>query len=101
MLDAAVKAVSFTAHRQPEDLDRDEMLLLALLRLLEVIGEAATGVSERFKADHADLPWRQMTATRNRLIHGYFDVDPTIVWNIVTKNLPDLVAKLEKLIPEL
>lgn len=53
------------------------MRLLAIVRLLEVIGEAANGVSEEFRRDHPELPWQQMVATRNRLIHGYRDIDPS------------------------
>ena len=100
MLDACRKAVEFTTDRTAGNLEDDEMRLLALLRLLEVIGEAASGVSDDLKSRHPDLPWRQMTATRNRLIHGFFDVDPLIVWNIVTQDIPSLITKIQTLISE-
>lgn len=70
------------------------MRLLAIVRLLEVIGEAANGVSERFRQDHPELPWRQMIATRNRLIHGYRDIDPAVVARIAQTNLPAMVSAL-------
>lgn len=79
MLDASRKAVFFIAERQREDLDKDEKLSLALVRLLEIIGEAAGRVSPEVQRAYPDFPWRQIAATRNRLIHGYFDVDPDIV----------------------
>jgi uncharacterized protein with HEPN domain len=95
MLRAARKAVSFTRGRTREDLDTDEMLALALVRLLEIIGEAARHVPEERREAYDDVPWRQIMATRNRLIHGYFSVDLDIVWSIVQKDLPPLIAQLE------
>lgn len=68
------------------------MRLLAIPRLLEVIGEAANSVSKEFQRDHPELPWQQMIATRNRLIHGYRDIDPDIVASIARKNLPTVIA---------
>ena len=71
------------------------MRLLAIVRLLEVIGEAATSVSDEFQRDHPELPWKQMIATRNRLTHGYRDIDPDIVASIAGTNLPTVIAALE------
>jgi uncharacterized protein with HEPN domain len=93
MLDAAGKAVEFAKDKSRGDLDKDEKLALALVRLIEILGEAANGLSEAFKEKHPDIPWRAIIGTRNRLIHGYFDVDLDIVWNIVTRDLPSLVKK--------
>lgn len=98
ILDAAHKAISFTENRSKTDLDEDDMLLLSLTRLLEIIGEAANGVSESFREEHKDIPWKKMIGMRNRLIHGYFDIDPDIVWETVRTDLPPLVLKLEKII---
>jgi uncharacterized protein with HEPN domain len=98
ILDAARKAISFTDNRSKTDLDEDEMLMLSLTRLLEIIGEAANGVSESFREEHKDIPWKKMIGMRNRLIHGYFDIDPDIVWETVKTDLPPLVSKLEKII---
>ena len=97
MLDAANKALEFTKGKSRGDLDSDEKLALALVRLLEIFGEAATGLSEAFKEKHPDIPWRSVIGTRNRLIHGYFDVDLDIVWNIVTRDLPPIVKKFQEL----
>lgn len=76
------------------------MLSLALLRLLEVVGEAGNAVSQDFRRQCPQIPWREIADTRNRLIHGYFDVDHDIVWQIVTVDLPALVPELETLIDE-
>ena len=98
MLDAARKAVAFTQGRARADLDADEVLALALVRLLEILGEAAKGVSADFRRKHPRIPWTEMAGTRDRLIHGYFDVDFDVVWAIISSDLPPLIAALEKLI---
>lgn len=90
-LDAARKAVAITAGKTRDDLDRDEILALAVVRLLEIVGEAAKHLSDTFRAAHPGIPWRLMAGTRDRLIHGYFDVDLSIVWAIVTEDLPPLI----------
>lgn len=98
MLDAAQKAVSFTQFRTRGDLDTDEMSSLALVRLLEVIGEAGNAVSQEVRRQNPQVPWKEIAGTRHRLIHGYFDVDHDIVWQIVTVDLPALISQLKMLI---
>ena len=100
MLDATRKAHSFVEGRSRQDLDSDEMLALALVRLLEVIGEAARFVPDEVKANHPEIQWRGIAATRNRHIHGYFSVDFDIVWSIVQNDLPPLVKRLEEMVDE-
>ncbi len=95
MLDAARKASTFVRARTRATLDTNEQLALALVRLLEVIGEAAKGVSESARMQYSQIPWKSIAGTRDRLIHGYFDVDLQIVWDIVTGDLPPLIAALE------
>ncbi len=96
MLDAASKALQLTESCKREDLDKDEKLALALVRLLEILGEAAKRVSQRYRQTSSNIPWRQIAGTRDRLIHGYFDVDLDIVWKIISSDLPALVQQLEK-----
>jgi len=98
MLDATSTAVEFTRNRRRKDLEDGQQLSLAIARLLEIIGEAASSVSEGFKQEHPDIPWRAMIGTRNRLVHGYFDVDLDIIWNIITQDLPPLVAPLRQIL---
>jgi uncharacterized protein with HEPN domain len=95
MLDAARRAVSFVQGRARPDLDSDQMLALALVRLLEILGEAAKQISQVIREGHPQIPWRQIAGTRNRLIHGYFEVDLDIVWEIVTHDLPPLIRVLD------
>lgn len=96
MLDAARKAVEFTEGYGRTDLDKDEKLALSLVRLLEILGEAAKNVSEQCRQKYPAIPWRQIAGTRDRLIHGYFDIDLDVVWKIVSADLPPLIARLEE-----
>ena len=98
MLDAAREAVQFIQGKQRSDLDLDHKLALAIVRLLEIIGEAADNVSEDFCEQHPRIPWRKIAGTRNRLAHGYFDVDLDIVWQIIVAQLPPLIAQLEQIV---
>ena len=96
MLDAAQKAVQFTKESKRAGLDHDDKLALAVVRLLEVLGEAAKRVSKKTQQLHPQIPWRQIAGTRDRLIHGYFDVDLDIVWQILSRDLPPLISNLQK-----
>jgi len=98
ILDAAREAVGFTESHRREDLDTDRKLSLSLVRLLEIIGEAAKGITTEFRQEHSELPWKSMVGMRDRLIHGYFDVNLDIVWETVTNDLPPLINKLEKIV---
>jgi uncharacterized protein with HEPN domain len=98
MRDASEKILTFTKGLGPIDFLTDEKLQLAVIRLLEIAGEAASGLSDDLKEEHQEIPWTQITATRNRLIHGYFDVDLKIVWKIVTEDIPSLAQALQTLI---
>lgn len=96
IVEAAGTAIQFTKGKTSDDLGRDEMLSLALVRLLEIIGEAAKGVTDECRGRHPEIPWSSMSAMRNRLIHGYFDVDQALVWQTVARELPPLVAQVRQ-----
>ena len=70
------------------------MLLFALVRAVEVVGEAASRVSEETRAEATEVPWPAIIAMRNRLIHAYFDIDRDILWKTVTAELPALLDQL-------
>ncbi len=95
ILDSSRTAVRFATGKTGDDLLTDEMLFLALTRLLEIIGEAAAGVSPEFQSEHAEIPWRQMSAMRNRLIRGYFDVNRRLVWETVATDLPSVIRQVQ------
>jgi uncharacterized protein with HEPN domain len=96
MMDAAEEALAFAAGRSRADLDGDRKLVLALIKLVEIIGEAAAKVGGETRLRHAAIPWDAVVATRNRLIHGYFDINLDIVWDTVTVDLPALVVALRR-----
>jgi uncharacterized protein with HEPN domain len=98
ILDAAQEAVAFVSGRSRADLDTDRMLGLALVRLLEIIGEAARGVSENFRELHPEVAWNRMTGMRDRLVHGYFDVNLGVVWETVAQDLPLLIDQVGKIV---
>jgi uncharacterized protein with HEPN domain len=85
---------AFLRERTRDDLDADMQLLFAVVRALEIIGEATTRMSEEFKREHSDLPWAELAGMRNRLVHAYFDINREIVWNAATVELPPLAAKV-------
>ena len=98
MLEAAAEASAFIKDRSPEDLSRDRILLLALVKEIEIIGEAATQVSEELRDGSPYIPWARIKGMRNRLIHAYSDVNVGMVWSTVVSDLPELLRSLETLL---
>ncbi len=101
MYDHAAEAAALADGRIREDLDTDRLFALALTRLVEIIGEAARRVPEKIRADHPEIPWREIVGTRNRLVHGYDAVDHDILWKIAAEELPLLSERLRTIIEEL
>ena len=100
MLDHALEAVAMTEGKTRADLDKDRQLNLALVRLLEIIGEAATRISKEDQVRYPDISWTEIVSLRNRLIHGYDTVDFDILWQIVNQDLPRLIESLRKVLTE-
>ncbi len=100
ILDAAREAVGFTEGHCRADLDADRKLNLSLVRLLEIIGEAARSISPDFRDVNPDLPWNKMVGMRDRLIHGYYDVNLDVVWQTTTEDLRPLIVQLERIIAD-
>ena len=98
ILDAAREAVNYSKNRTRRDVDENRLLNLSLVRLLEIIGEAAKGISPSLRTDHPEIAWDKMAGMRDRLIHGYFDVSLDVVWRTVTEDLPPLISQLERLL---
>lgn len=98
MLDHAREAVLLAQGKSRADLDTNRLLNLALVRLLEVVGEAAGRVPKKLCARHPEIPWPQIISLRNRLIHGYDSVDFNILWQIIANDLPPLIPILEAII---
>jgi uncharacterized protein with HEPN domain len=84
-----------------EAFENDEMLQVWMVHHLEILGEAAGALESRVRESNPQVPWRQIIATRNRLMHGYFDVDLGVVWNVVERELPVLREQIEQIIEDL
>jgi uncharacterized protein with HEPN domain len=98
MLDHAVEAFEMARGKSRSDLDSDRQLNLALVRLLEIVGEASARISQEFREAHPQIPWQDIIGLRNRLIHGYDAVDFDILWTIVKQDVPVLIEHLERIL---
>lgn len=100
MIEACDDAVQFSAGRARKDLDNDRMLLFAILRAIEIVGEAASRVSKATQHDAPEVPWTRIAGMRNRLVHAYFNVNLNLVWKSVTRDIPTLLPQLQALIDQ-
>ena len=100
MIDALEAVEMFVTGRYRADLDTDRMLLFALVRAIEIVGEAASKVSLETRAAAPSVPWAQITAVRNRLVHAYFDIDHNVLWRTATEEAPALLFLLRPLVTD-
>lgn len=98
MRDHAREAQRLASGRKRDDLDTDRLFHLAMTRLLEIVGEAAGRVSQSSRDQYTRIAWPQIVGLRNRLIHGYDQVDCDILWLIVQDDLPKLTAELAQIV---
>ena len=96
MADASREALGFCAGRSRAHLDSDRMFARALVKAIEIIGEAASKVSDPTRAELAAVPWAEIVTMRHRLTHTYYNIDLDIVWNTAVHDLPPLVATLDR-----
>jgi len=97
MLDAVRKIDRYTEGLAFEDFVKDDKTIDAVIRQLTIIGEAASHVPEDIASMAAAVPWPEIRGMRNVVVHEYFGVNTRIIWETVTKNLPDLRSRLEML----
>jgi uncharacterized protein with HEPN domain len=98
MLEYSREALTLTYGGNREELDTDRTLSMALARLLEIVGEAASRVTEETQARFPEVPWNTMIGLRDRLLQDYDSVDLDLVWQLMTGELPNMVAFLQKVI---
>ena len=101
MLDATDEALAFCRGLTATHLSQDRKLNLAIVRLVEIIGEAAAGITSETRQRFPEVPWASIVAMRNRLIHAYFDIDLDRVWDTVTNDLPELRSALQAVLATL
>jgi len=99
ILNAARAAVQYLANHSVESFSADTQCQDAVIRRLEMVGEAARRVSAARRSTLTEIPWEQMIGIRNVMIHDYDDIDLLIVWDTVTKDLPPLIRQLEGIVP--
>lgn len=97
MIEAAESALMFVDRRQRAELDEDRMLQFALVRAIEIVGEAASKVSDESRAEMPNVPWPAIVGMRNRLVHAYFEINHEILWNTVSQALPELLVQLKSI----
>lgn len=98
MLEAAEEAIAFIEGQTRASLEKDRMLEFALVRAIEIIGEAAAQVTPEYREACSQIQWNSIIGMRNRLIHAYFDVNRDILWKTVTDDLPSLMKELQRLL---
>lgn len=98
MWDHAAKALALAAGKSRADFDADEVLRLALIYLVQIVGEAASQVSQETKDAHPEVPWQSIVGMRHRLVHGYFAVDEDMVWKTVTAELQPLLRASKRML---
>lgn len=99
MLDSAKEAEHFAKNKTRISLNADRKLVLALVKSIEIIGEAAANVTKECRKELPQIPWQNIVGMRNRLIHAYFNINLDVLWKTVTEDLPPLIAGLEKIVP--
>lgn len=100
ILIAARKALKFVEGIDRNNFEDNELVQNAVMRPLEIIGEASAKISKEFRKTHPDIPWREMVGLRNRLIHEYFRINFGAVWDTIHKDLPALIEIIEPLVPK-
>ncbi len=101
MLDAAQSVTECVAGRTFDDYLGDRVLRRAVEREIQILGEAARRISEVYKDEHNEIPWRSIIGLRNVLVHEYGDIDHRTLWNVATQRIPELLAVLRPLLPQI
>jgi uncharacterized protein with HEPN domain len=99
MLIAALKIIEFTSGITEQSFRQNRMAQSAVVRELQVIGEAARMISDETKAKHTNIVWRSIAGMRNRIIHEYFNIELGIVWETIQRDIPPLIIQLKSIIP--
>ena len=101
IIDAIVRIEDYAHEMDEEDFREDLKTQDAVIRRLEIIGEAVKNLPSDFKESHPEIPWRKMAGMRDVLIHAYFGINVSRVWNTIKADLPDLKPGIERVIEEL
>ncbi|MBQ1738397.1 MAG: DUF86 domain-containing protein [Muribaculaceae bacterium] len=95
MIAAIDRILRYTEGKSYEDLVNDDMMYYAVIKNIEIIGEAANMLTTEFQTTHPDTPWKMVKGMRNYIVHEYFQIDDVVVWDVVTNNLLPLKQQLQ------
>jgi uncharacterized protein with HEPN domain len=98
MLDNANRAMRFAAGVDYESFSKDERTIYAVIRAIEIIGEATRNIPENIRKKYPNIPWQDVSDMRNKLVHRYFGIDLEIIWKTIHEDLPYLMNSLEEII---
>ena len=97
---AVDRIVRYTTGKTYDDIIRDDMMYYAVVKNIEIIGEAANMLSKKFVETHPDTPWKMVRGMRNYIVHEYFQIDSTVVWNVVENNISVLREQVSRYLAE-
>lgn len=101
ILDAINAAQQFVAGITFHEFEQDQKTIFAVTRAIEIVGEAAKNVSSDLQSQYPALPWKSMAGMREKLIHHYFSVNLTVLWDTVQQDLPNLKLQISQLLEDL
>ena len=101
ILENIEKVESFSKNITKEGLNKNEQKQYAIIRAIEIIGEAVKNVDNSFREDHPEVQWKSIAGMRDKITHHYFGIDLNTVWDVIKKDLPDLKKKIKKILKEL
>ena len=96
--DAIARIDAYTSGVEKAAFLKNSMMQDAVMRQIEIIGEAARYISDEFQEKHAELPWFQMRGIRNKIVHDYLEINVDVIWDTVKNDLPPLKAQVQKLL---
>lgn len=99
LIDSCNDILEFTKGFSFADFSKDKKTINAVIRSLEIIGEATKKLPAKLKSDYSDIPWKQMAGMRDKLIHEYFGIDKQMVWQVVKKEIPKLLPLIKNIKP--
>jgi uncharacterized protein with HEPN domain len=101
ILDSIDNIENFIEGFNFDEFAEDNKTVYAVIRALEIIGEATKNLPESLKKEHSEIPWRKMTGIRDKMIHGYFGVDLEVVWSTINEDIPSVKPLIEKILGEI